>query len=219
MKNDKGTKKSKVDKNKNTIFAVVAISSVVTVGALVTSKALWSQSSYYNKVADKKSVALKQLEENKKNIDKLTESYNKFNDEKVPNLLGGNPMGGDSVRDVPNSTLILDALPDKYDFPALVASLEKMLIGYRIDSIGGSDTSLSQSADTGAPVETPINFAVTTNYNGLTQLLSSFDRSIRPFHILKLDLSGANDALKISVDAKTYYQPETTVKITEEVVN
>lgn len=213
----KGAKQAAVDKNQTTIFAVVAIASVITVGSLMVAKGLWSQSSYLGKVADKKEAAVKQLKDNKVAVASLTEAYNKFN-EQSPNLLGGTTTGN-GPRDGSNGTLILDALPNTYDFPALTSSLERLLVGYLIDGINGSDDSLAQeSMPAGVPVEMPFTFDVSTSYDGFKQLLDSFNKSIRPFNIVKLELSGVNSDLKVTVEAKSYYQPDAGLEITSEVV-
>lgn len=215
--NQKGSKRAAVDKNQTTIFAVVAIASVIAVGSLMVAKGLWSQSMYLNKVAGKKEVAVSQLEQNKVAVASLTDSYNKFN-EQSPNLLGGNTTGT-GPRDGSNGELVLDALPNRYDFPALTASLEKLLSGYTIDGINGSDDSLAQQASApGVPAEIPFSFGVNTSYDGFKQLLDTFNKSIRPFNLTKVDISGENADLNVMIQAKTYYQPDTGVEVGSEVV-
>lgn len=212
-----GTKRAAVDKNQATIFAVVAVAAVITVGSLMVAKGLWSQSSYLGKVAGKKEAAVKQLEDNKVAVAALNEEYKKF-DGQSPNLLGGNTTGT-GPRDGSNSTLILDALPSEYDFPALAASLEKLLVGYTIEGITGSDDSLAQAeAASGTPIEMPFSFDVTTSYDGFKQLLGTFDKSVRPFSLVRLGLTGVNSDLKVTAEAKTYYQPSAGMEVTEEVV-
>ncbi len=216
--NQKSSKRAAVDKNQTTIFALVAVASVITVGALMVSKGLWSQSAYLGKVADKKEIAVQQLEENKIAVAALEESYEKF-DTQNPNLLGGTPEGT-GPRDGSNSTLILDALPNTYDFPALTSSIEKLLFGYSIEGIGGSDDVVAQQeAAEGSPVEIPFSFDVTTSYTGFKDLLKTFDLSIRPFNLVRIELDGTNSLLEVGVNGKTYYQPDTGMKITSEVVN
>lgn len=214
----KSSKQAAVDKNQATIFAVVAIASVITVGSIMIAKGLWTQSSYLGRVAGKKEAAVKQLESNKVAVSSLTEAYQQLNNQS-PNLLGGTPDGL-GPKDGSNSTLILDALPNTYDFPALASSLEKLLFGYNIENIGGSDDSIAQQElGAGSPVEIPFSFGVTTSYDGLKQLIDTFDKSIRPFQIVQLDVEGTNSDLKVNVQAKTYYQPDTGMQITTEAVN
>lgn len=215
--NQKGAKRAAVDKNQTKIFIIVAVASVVVIATIVTAKGLWSQSSYLSKVTEKKEVAVKQLEANKVAVESLTEAYNRF-DEQSPNLLGGSPDGG-STRDGSNSTLILDALPNRYDFPALTASLEKLLTSYTIEGISGNDDLLAQQGmPAGTPVEIPFSFSVNTSYDGFRQLLDTFNKSIRPFNLTKIELIGVNSDLHISAEAKTFYQPDAGVEIKKEIV-
>jgi hypothetical protein len=213
----KNSKRYMVDKDKTTVFALIAVASVVTIAAFVVSKGFWSQASYLSKVADIKETARDQLEDNKKAVTDLTLSYNALTSQN-PNLLGGNPQGT-GERDGDNAALILDALPSKYDFPALAASVEKILTGYSINSIAGVDDTIAQQTlvATG-PVEIPFTTQVETNYDGFKQLISTFNRSIKPIHFTKLELSGTNAILRVSAEAKSYYQPELGLQITENEV-
>lgn len=211
------SKKVQIDKNQATIFAVVAVAAIVTVMSLMVAKGLWSQSRYLSKVIDKKEKALTQLETNKEAVSKLTSSYNTF-DGQFPNVLGGSKTGV-SDRDGSNGTIVLDALPNKYDFPALTSSIEKILTGYQIESIAGTDDSVAQTSNASPNVvEMPFSFEATSNYVGLKDLISRFDKSIRPFSIVKLELTGTESSVKANFSAKTYYQPSTSLKVTEETV-
>lgn len=211
------SKRLQLDKNKATIFAVVAVAAVVSVAALVIGRGLWNQTNYLGRVADKKEEAVRVLENNKDAVAELAETYKTF-DERNPNLLGGDPAGN-GERDGSNGALVLDSLPSKYDFPALTASVEKLLTGYTINNITGTDDNLAQAGATAdAPVEMPFSFIVVANYDGVKQLIDTFDRSIRPFKFKSLNLSGNNGSLTTTVNALTYYQPETGLKITEESV-
>lgn len=211
-------KKVQVSKNQTTIFILLAIASFATVASIMVSRALWAQASYTNKVIGKKEAAVDQLEANKAAVDQLTASYKSF-DEQSPNLIGGSTTGT-GPKDGSNSTLILDSLPDNYNFPALASSIEKLLTGYSITGITGTDDSANQ-ASAGAsvtPVEIPIGLSVSTNYDGMKNLIGVFDKSIRPFKITKIQATGSNNDLDLTLDMITYYQPATNVRITEESV-
>lgn len=209
-------KKVQVSKNQTTIFVLLAVASFATVASIMVSRAMWTQASYTNKVIGKKEAAVDQLEANKAAVDQLTSSYKSFN-EQSPNLIGGTPEGT-GPRDGSNSTLILDSLPENYNFPALASSIEKLLTGYNISSITGSDDSVNQTSAAAASVEIPIGVSVSTSYDGMKNLIGVFDRSIRPFKITKLQASGSSSDLELTLDMVTYYQPATSVKITEESV-
>lgn len=206
-----------IDKTKTKLVVMVAIASAITVFSLVACKSLLSEASYLNKVSSEKEKALKQLGINEKSASGLVESYKTFASQS-PNLLGGDPKGkGD--RDGDNGKLVLDALPSKYDFPALTSSLEKLLTGYIINSISGSDdVVLQQASKTDGLVEIPFTVNVSSNYEEIQKLIDSFDRSIRPFKIISLDVAGTKETIQTEINAKTYFQPEKSLQINKQVV-
>jgi hypothetical protein len=216
--NAKNSKRVQIGKDKATIFAIVSIIAVVSIGSLIVGKGFWSQASYYSKVADQKEKAREQLIANKDALSELADSYQQFVKQN-PNMIGGDANGtGD--RDGDNGALVLDALPSKYDFPALTASLEKLLSGYNIESITGSDEILNQqSLEASGPVEIPFSFGVSANYDTLRALIDALNKSIRPMHVTSLEISGSNTALQAEMSLKTYYQPELGLKIENKVVD
>ncbi len=218
MADNKSTKRAQVDKDKTTMFIILSIAAIVTIGSLVIAKGFYSQGSYFRKVAVKKETAVKQLKANQAAVQTLTEAYETFTDQS-PNLLGGVPDSVDE-RGGTNADLVLDALPSKYDFPALASSIERLLNGYNIQGISGVDDSLTQQAFAASgPVEIPFTVDVRSSYDGFKQLIGSFNRSIRPFHLNRLELSGSSTELQVSIQAKSFYQPEMGLKITKETVN
>lgn len=209
------TKRVQVDKTKALVLSIVIISSVVSVFALVASRSFYSQASYLNRVAAEKEKALKQLKANEFAVTSLVKSYNEFSSNN-PNLLGGS-TSGNAERDGDNARLVLDALPSKYDFPALATSLEKLLSGYIINNITGSDDAATQ-AENSELVEIPFKLDVATNYGGMQTLLTTFEKSIRPFEITSIEFTGTNANLQSTITAKTFYQPEKDLKVTTKVI-
>lgn len=214
----RSNKRVQVDKAKSMLLGIVAGASVLSVFALVASKTYFSQASYLNKVAGEKEKALNQLKANKEAVGTLVASYKTFA-ASTPNLLSGSPTGK-GEKDGDNARLVLDALPSKYDFPAMTTSLEKLLTGYSINSITGVDdaTLQDQAASAPAPIDMPFTLNVGTDYKGMKGLVETFERSIRPFQILTLDITGSNKNLQATIGAKTFYQPEKDLKITTKVV-
>ncbi len=215
------TKQLQIDKANLRIVTAVSIAAFITVFSLVASKSLLSQRSYQAKVIAKKQIAKDTLEANIRASKQLVSSYQTFVQTST-NVIGGNPQGqGD--RDGDNARIVLDALPSKYDFPALTTSLDKILSkDYKIESINGTDDEINQStvvqSATPQKVEIPFQVVVTTNSQALQGLLTVFERSIRPMDIQTLALSGKSDALNVTITAKTYYQPEKSLQITSQVV-
>lgn len=216
------TKRIQIDKANMTIVIATSIATFITIFCLVGSKALLSQRSYQSNVIAKKEVAKKQLKENISAVNNLVSSYQQFVSGQE-NLIGGSATGSGD-RDGDNAKIVLDALPSKYDFPALASSLEKLILdnGNQIVSITGTDDELNQEANTSSsapqPVEMPFEIAVKGNYSSIQNLINVFEKSIRPFPIQSMSVTGKDSQIILDIKAKTYYQPEKNLNIKTEVV-
>lgn len=217
------TSNKRIQINKATTMMIigVAIAAFLVTMSLVSSKALLNKRAYQSRVIKDKEVAAKQLKENIKAVDSLVVSYKAFTSTS-DNIIGGNPSGT-GERDGDNARIVLDALPSKYDFPALASSLEKILTSknYKIENINGTDDEVGQSdkaSSTPEVVEMPFDVGVVTSNDGARELMTLFELSIRPIKIQTLELSGSNSDLTVSATATTYYQPEKTLNIETKVV-
>jgi len=217
------TKRLAISKSNAQMVAAVAIASFVAVFCLVASKAVFSQNRYQGRVISAKEKAHDQLQANLAAFDKLSTSYKIF-DTKNPNLIGGN-INGSGDNDGSNSKLILDALPPSYNFPALAASLEKILSsqGLKVSAITGTDDQVAQqsnsSSPTPQPIEMPFTFTVNNaNYTQISQLTAMLQRSIRPIQIDTVNLSGSVNDMTATFTAHTYYQPAKSLNVTKKVI-
>lgn len=213
------TKRIQINKATTTMVTVIAGAAFVTVSSLMFCRALLSQRSYQSRVISAQEKARDQLKANIDSVSSLKTQYKAFVDQ-TQNVLGGNPSGtGD--RDGDNARIILDALPSKYDFPALATSLEKILQDGRfsVDAISGSDDEVAQSQNNSSqPVEMPFTLAITGSYPSVQSFVATLEKSIRPIKINTLGLSGEDADLKITVEALTYYQPAKTLNISTQEV-
>lgn len=211
-------KQLQIDKATTTMVIFIAGATALCIFSLFASRALLSQRTYQAKLISRKEVAKKQLAANIAAKDSLVESYQQF--VSLPqNVIGGSPTG-QGQNDGDNARIILDALPSKYDFPALTTSLEKLVstpgLGLRVESIGGIDDEIAQGqavVDNPAPVEMPFQLEVSGQYTSIQQLVNIFERSVRPFDIQSMSFNGTDASLRFSMTAKTYYQPEKKVNI------
>lgn len=216
------TKRLAIDKANARILLMVGIAAFIVVFAMVSSKALLDQRAYQAKVIGKKKIALKQLKANTEEVKKLTVSYQEFAG-KTENALGGNPAGSGD-KDGTNPKIVLDALPSKYDFPALATSLEKVLKDnqYQLEGIEGTDEELAQAANDSSvkpkPVEMPFVVDISTTSSASKPLFQLFERSIRPFQIQSINLKGETGKLKITINGKTYFQPKKNFNVKMEKV-
>ncbi len=216
------TKRLQIDKANATMVAMVAAAAFIAVFSLVSSRALLRQRTYQNKVIDQQTKARDQLKTNLAAVDQLVIAYKSFTTT-PDNVIGGNPSGtGD--KDGDNAKIILDALPSKYDFPALTTSIEKLLgeKKFKVNSITGTDDEVAQSknesVDNPEPIEIPFEFDAESNSGATKDLINVLEKSIRPIHIKSITLTGGESNLKLRVTAKTYYQPEKSLNIKTQVV-
>lgn len=245
MSKDKSSKGASVkhlmvDKANTTIVIAVGIAAFVTVFSLVTSRALLSKRSYQARVIATQEQARDQLQLNIEAVNSLKVAYQQFVD-RPTNIIDGN-SNGSGERDGDNAKIILDALPSKYDFPAVASSLEKIAQdrGYIITKIGGSDgeavvnsapgsgqsTQTSSTPGVAAPVitssgavEMPFEIGTASSYAKAIDFLGVFRSSIRPMYIDKIAITAAQgNIVELLITGKTFYQPEKTLSISEEVV-
>lgn len=216
------TKRTLISKANSSMVVATSIAAFVLVFGLVGGKALLSQMSYQNKVINAKKEALAQIEEDQEAVDSLKNSYNDFISQD-PNVLGGNPKGNGS-QDGDNAKIILDALPSRYDFPALTTSLEALITSQNLKILGisGTDEEATQGGQqtSGAPAATlmPFQLQVSGSYQSAQGLIDLMLRSIRPFQIQTIEISGSESSMIADITAQTYYQPEKKLNIEEEVV-
>lgn len=217
------SKKVQIDKAQATIIGIVAGAVFITVFSLVSAKSLWTQRSYQSRVISAKEKARDQLEKNISSVEDLTVAYSEFVSTTKPNIIDGNPTGtGD--RDGDNARIVLDALPSKYDFPALTTSLEKLIIDkkLKIEGIVGDDDEIEQQkvVDNSAPIEIPFQIEAVGSSSAIQDLLIAFEKSIRPFQATKLKLVGGESSqdITMTLDAKTFYQPDKSLNIKMENV-
>src|ERR1700704_4051284 len=141
------TKRSMITKANSTMVLVTSVAAFVVVFSLVASRALMSQAGYQGRVISGKKTALTQIKTDLSARDSLVASYNTFVGT-PQNIIGGDPAGtGDNSGD--NAKIVLDALPSKYDFPAMTASLEKIINSQSLQilNITGTDEEVTQQAN------------------------------------------------------------------------
>ncbi len=215
------TKRTQIDKSQVTVVAAVSIAVFLVIFSVISIHALYQKQSYQSRVIAAREKARDQLNENITTSTELTEAYKRFVSEQE-NIIGGSAAGTGS-RDGDNARIVLDALPSKYDYPALVTSLEKIIKqqGLAIESISGTDDEVTQSQanDSSQTVDVPFETTVRGDYTQTQDIIKLFERSIRPFSIKELTFtaSGPNE-ISTSVKATSYFQPEKKLEFKSEVV-
>lgn len=198
------------------MLATIAIAVVVCVFSLVGFKTMVSRGNYQRKVLNQKHKIITQLEANYSAAKNLSTQYGTFAT-LDPNIIGGH-SDGTGNQDGSNPQIVLDALPNKYDTPALASSVEKLLDGdgASIRSINVKDDP-ANNPDIAVPQPSAhavaFSFEASTSFANAQQIFKDFERSIRPFDVTKLEITGSDNTLIIDVDMNTYYQPSRSLDI------
>src|SRR3989344_1312528 len=220
-KNIFSTKRFQINKANATMIAVLAASTFIVVFTIVAGRALLSQRSYQARVIDKKEKARDKLKKNIEETKTLVTSYKSFTD-RSENVLGANPAG-QGEKDGDNAKIILDALPSKYDFPALATSMDKLMnqVGVK-GTFSGTDDVVAQetkaSSNNPQVVDIPVTITADGSLQSIKDLINVFGKSIRPIQINMITFSGNDGKMNINITAKTYYQPKKALTITTEDV-
>jgi hypothetical protein len=213
-------------KSANTIIIIsVSVTVFIVMFSLVSARALLSQASYNQKIIGEKKDALDIAKKNRESVKDLEASYRSFATETV-NVLGGDPEGTGAL-DGSNPKIVLDALPSEYDYPALSSSIEKILLenSYQIDRIGGSEDSgnsggrISSTGIGSSAVGIPYPLSIVSTAEGTKNLLDILERSIRPFYVESLEISGSDASMTAKINTRTFYQPSKSFTVTTKVVD
>lgn len=216
-----GSKLNQTQRTKSMTMAIIITASIVVVFCLVASNVMISEARYQHRVLSGKNAAIAQLKADIIAINTLATQYQAFSTAST-NAIGGSATGT-GPNDGTNSQIVLDGLPSQYDFPGLTASIEKILTtrGVQLQSITGVDSSSLASSKPMAdpqPITMTFSFSATSSYNGVKQVFSDFQKSIRPFHVVSIQLSGTDARMTVNAGINTYYQPAKTLSITSRKV-
>lgn len=215
-------KRSLIDKSNTRVVIIVSTAIFAVIFSLVAAKTLWSQAVYQGKVITAKTEAKKQLQADVKVATTLHAAYAAFVGT-TTNIIGGTSAGV-GEKDGDNAKIILDALPSKYDFPALTTNLEALVQDQQIEltSLNGTDDEIAQSTNTASSdpqaVEIPFTLTVSGDYGKTQALIGALEHSIRPIAVRTLDITGNQGKLTTNISAVTYYQPAKSLNVRTKVV-
>lgn len=214
-----------IDKANRTVILTVAVSAVIVVFGIFVGRAMLMRQKHQSRVIAAKELAVKQLKENIEAKNQIVDAYRQFTTTSVNILSGSTSPTAQGAKDGDNARIILDALPSKYDFPALATSIENLLVsnGFTITSLSGTDDEVNQAIVEAQPnpevTEIPFNLSVSdTDYLGMQKLVGLLEASIRPLKVQSMTLSGSSKAMKIEMQLSTYYLPEKSLSITDKEI-
>jgi Tfp pilus assembly protein PilO len=206
------TKHQLIDKANTYLIVSAVIATVVVIFSVFASVELVNKMAYQNKVIGYRNDANKQLDSNISAVKEVQAAYLGF--ESATESMIGTPDK--------NSKITLDALPSKYDFPAFITSLEYIVTasGLTIGGIEATDDELNakQAEINPKPIEIPFSLSATGTYDNVQKLLDNLQRSIRPFKILDVNISGESSDITIDISGLSYYQPSKELGINEQIV-
>lgn len=217
------TKHSLINQAYSKIIIIVSIAALVSAFAISASIFLMSHLQYQNRVISAKQKALTQLKSDVSANNDLISSYKTFVAPKT-NIIGGSSIGTNGSNNGDNGKIILDALPSKYDFPAVISSIVDLIQngGVTISTIQSTDELVqqqgSQTSPNPKPVAIPFSYTVNGSYQSIENLIKDFQNSIRPIQFQTMQITGDQSNLSLTVTAQTYYQPGKTFKITQRIV-
>jgi len=199
------SRREKIAQAGSTVFVAVAVAAVIVMFSAVSLRFLWEQKTYNDRVNQKKSQARDQLNTNLANLDKLSGQF-----------------AGLETSASTNSKTILHALPPVYDYAGLATSVESLAQRSGVTSSGsvGQDISATavKNSSISQPQEVPVAIEVTGSYDAVRSFVQNLEKSIRPFNVTAIQLSGSNGNLKAQITATTYYQPLRNLDVTKEQI-
>ena len=193
------TKRQLIEKTNTTVIISLAVTAFIVAFAVVFMNFLWDLSSHNRRVISGKSEASKVLKQNVENISAIQTNFTVF-----------------EAGDV-KSEDVLDALPSKYDFPALATSIESLAgtSGVSLKSFNGDDQEVSaiQSQTEPQPIEITFSMQVEGRYEKVQEFVNNLQRTIRPIKVLSMEMKGNDENMQVSIRAETYYQPSTSLEV------
>ena len=221
IKSELSLKKVALSKANVQIVAYTSAAAFITVFCLVAANYFLGIRSYQSKIITADNIAYNQLKADVTAKNKLVSDYENFV-QQSPNILGSANTNSGYIYN--NATIILDALPSRYDFPALTSTIAKILQSgnFNVTAIGGTDASATTSnaaSSNPQPVAIPFSFTITnTSYQSIQGLFQLLQNSIRPMQIDNITLSGTDASMTLTVSAHTYFQPGKEFKISTETI-
>jgi Tfp pilus assembly protein PilO len=208
QKNNKSNKHALIEKSNTTMLIVIGVAAAVLSFTIVSTISLSRRLSYQSRVINARTDAEDQLNKNYSALQQLIESYEKF-DSTEKSVIGTTET---------NSKIVLDALPSKYDFPALATSINKIIEltgGISSKNITGSDleATAEQSSIDPKPIEIPISISGEASYENIQKLVNNLQASIRPFKIKNVTFSGDQQKMNFNISMTTYYMPSKNLEI------
>lgn len=229
MKNDVAIRKrSQIAKANQTMFIWIAAASAILGIGLVLGIFLFQKLIYNEKVLGEMQNTVSILDHNNSVVGDLEESIRVLDTNSA--LASAKANESDQAIQV-----ILDALPSEANSFALGASLQnRLLVGtnpavslesLQVDPVVGIETLTDESVvvaseeEEGASLnQITFMFVVKGSQDGLKQVLSNLERSIRTIEVTSVKIESIAGAQNMTVRGRAYYEPAKTIELQDKVV-
>jgi Tfp pilus assembly protein PilO len=203
-------KQIQINKDLKIIMLWAGSATFIVLFCLISIYSMSKVFNYQNQVLLDNNKALSILKNDQSAENNLVKSYQNFNNSPT-NIIGG-VSSSDTQNNGNNTKIILDALPSALDYPALLSSVQSLLgsEGVTINSITGAGNQSSSSttnSNSSTPQSLTFSFSVSGPYSNIQNVISTFERSIRPMQFQSIDLSGNQSSMNLTATVQTYYQP------------
>lgn len=212
-----------ISKDTKIITIVVSVTIFITIFAIFGLKDFLSLRSFQQKIIVADTTAYNQLNNDINSANILVKNYNKFLNNKsktIQNIRSTIITPTTKGFHYNGATMVLDAMPTTYDYPATESYLQNMLdsINQGNDTFSINNNSGGQSAGVFSTSAAPVTFSISANsinYQALIQLVQVMKNSVRPITINSLSISGSNNSMTVNITAQLYYQSSQTFSISQ----
>jgi len=216
-------KRQQIAKANRLMFMWIIGASVILGAAGVSSLFMVRKAAFNNKILTAENKTIKTLKDNNAAVDQLRQNVRVLNTD--PALASAKAFSDEQTIRV-----ILDALPDEKNIPALGASLQKELInvpGVDLETLNfadvGGDVSIEGAGDSDSTIAFDMKLSAdssrgTSATQKLDQVLRNLERSIRAVKILNSKLEISDSGATLTVSAAAYYQPAVSLELKNETI-
>lgn len=195
------SKEKSIQKAEQSNFVIfMAIPLIIIAISLVSINHFWGTRAYNKRVIGVRTDARDLAVKNVDSLDKLSQSLSDLEKQKY------------------DSGWVLDALPSRYDFPALATSIEKLIQqnGLELESFIGQDDAVNAVNEQSSPepVDIPLTVSVTGSYIEIQDFIQQLEASIRPIQVQEITFSGNDGTMSSTIKMLTFYQPSESLDFT-----
>ena len=232
IKDNRFSRRVMLKRDRNIAFSLIGITIMLTIFSLINGNKLHQANQQRGCLIEGLVANEAIANTNQNNLNQIRGNYEKFINKDllikdVPQLEDSSPI----VIDYPdkryrNDLIILDGLPTEHRQPELDFYMTRLLnrLGFG-DSLADISATTQDTLNDGAnpvsrPVSITIDLNIESNKSGVRKLLSGLYWSLRPMQITRFAVEHKpNQDVEVNLEIITYYQPKTTISVTNETID